>query len=271
MARRPNSDAELRALGTFRGRIERANNPRQNARDHNLGRNVRVVEVLTYLALLKGAGKPVNGVVSCVKAARQDFSSPSDMTILAQPTGAMEAAHFVPGTIRIGSTPLWNFSSDMKSRGHIEAVFAAVEHLPTVYNQADTAAEAKGTAAGLCAALAAACQTMLQAPGGSGGVLGPHTSALQAAYSVWRERALTGIRNAISAKGSRGVLPGLIKDAHGNIDLSAREAADSATHNRDDAVRILGYYLEDQLTRDWDWVLSSCRSAIAEATANFRP
>jgi hypothetical protein len=135
--------------------------------------------------------------------------------------------------------------------------------LPTVYNQADTAAEAKGTGGGLCAALAAACQSLLAGPGAAAG--------MQAAHKIWYDNALIGLRNAISGKCSLGVLPDLVKDADGNIDLSPREAASAATHNRDDAVRILTYYLEDQAVRDWGWVQAACRTAMADARANFRP
>lgn len=185
------------------------------------------------------------------------------MTIMGLPTGSMQAAHFLPGTVRIGGAPLWEFTSDPKCKGHIEALFADVEHLPTVYNQADTAAEAKGTGVGLCGALAAACQSLLIGAGGTGG--------MQAAHKIWCDNALIGIRNAVSGKRGLGVLPDLVKDADGNIDLSAREAASASTHNRDDTVRILTYYLEDQAARNWDWVQTGCRSAIADARMNFRP
>jgi hypothetical protein len=43
--------------------------------------------------------------------------------------------------------PLWDPTSDSKCKGHIEGILDRVENLLTVYNQADTAAEATGTGA----------------------------------------------------------------------------------------------------------------------------
>lgn len=76
MGRSPNSDADLRKFGAFRGMIERSAGPRERAFGHNLGRNVRVMEVLTYVGLLKGAGKSLTGTVTCMRAERQDFPHP---------------------------------------------------------------------------------------------------------------------------------------------------------------------------------------------------
>jgi hypothetical protein len=277
MSRSPNSHAGLRRHGAFLGQIERANNPRGQAFNHNLGRNVRVVKLLTVIGLMRQAGKSLTGTVTCAKAERQNFSSESNMTVLGITMGAMEAAHFLPGTISIGGVPLWAFANDAETRGYIEALFADVEHLPVVFNQADTAAEAKHRGGGLCAALASACQSIVAGPiagpgsgGSGGGGSGPPMGALQAAHKFWQAGALIGLRNAMTGKANRGVLPDLVKDAEGNIDLSPREAASKAAHNRDDAVRILGYYLEDQNERDWTWVQTGCRTAIDEAVAEFK-
>jgi hypothetical protein len=49
--------------------------------------------------------------------------------------------------------PIWFTPKDAKTRGQIEFLFAEVEHLPIVFNQADTAAEANGQTGGLCSAL----------------------------------------------------------------------------------------------------------------------
>ncbi len=67
----------------------------------------------------------------------------------------------------------------------MEFLFAEVEHLPLVFNQADSAAEAKGKAAGLCSALAKACNTMLTKPEAAGSGALKHQvpmSLLEAAY-----------------------------------------------------------------------------------------
>jgi hypothetical protein len=46
MGRSPNSDLDLREEGAFEGMIERSAGPRAQAFGQNLGRNVRVMEVL---------------------------------------------------------------------------------------------------------------------------------------------------------------------------------------------------------------------------------
>jgi hypothetical protein len=272
MNRARNSYPELREHGTFLGKIERNGGPRDRAFNHNLGRNVRVVKLLTFVGLMRQAGKPLTGTVTCIKAKKQNFSSKSGMTMLGITMGSMQSAHFLPGTICVGGIPIWRFATDPETIGYIEALFADVEHLPSVFNQADSEAEAKYEFGGLCAALAAACQSLLTGPaaisrhGGLPGLMGP----LKTAYQFWQEGALIGIRNALADKTARGLMPGLVKDAEGNIDLSARENAGNATHNRDDAVRILGYYLEDQNERDWTWVQTKCQTAMGEAVTEFR-
>jgi hypothetical protein len=78
---------------------------------------------------------------------------------------------------------------------------------------------------------------------------------MQKAHRIWHEKALIRMRNAISGQRNLGVLPDLVKDADGNIDLSAREPASATTHTRDAPARILKLpKLEDQAIRNWDWV-----------------
>jgi hypothetical protein len=264
MKRTTSSDDESRDLGAFQGSISRNSNPRDQAFNHNLGRNVRVAKVLTLVRLLHKA-KGLPGTVTCTAARRQNFNSEQDMTILDLPAGPVQAAHFLPGTVSIGGVPIWDYIQDARFRGQVEFLFGDVEHLPAVFNQADTSAEAKGSAGGLCAALAAACHTIIT--GSSGG------DVTQDAWRDWTIGAMIGLRTAIAGKTQRGVLPALVKDTDGNLDpgsIDARGSASRTEWNRDDAVRILGYYLEDQEQRDWAWVQAGCRSAIAEIESAFR-
>src|SRR5579864_4444591 len=191
MARKPVSDADLASLGAFQGTIDRNSNFRQQAFDHNLGRNTRVAKLLGYMALLRQAGVALAGNVECVAAVRQNFSSSQTMTHLDLPTGPMQAAHFLPGQLRIGGREIWQFAGNLATRGHIEFLFAEVEHLPLAFNQADTAAEAKGQAGGLCAALAHACTTLiLRQPAGKTAAGKIPLDLLQAAYDTWQRDAL---------------------------------------------------------------------------------
>ncbi len=66
MERKPVSDAKLADLGEFQGIIDRNSNFGQQAVNHNLGRNIRVIKLLGYLGLLRRSGTslPVASSVS---------------------------------------------------------------------------------------------------------------------------------------------------------------------------------------------------------------
>ena len=119
MTRQRVSDSNLRSLGNFQGKIDRNSNFLQQALNHNLGRNIRVAKLLGYLALLRQSGFPLTGIIRCVAAQRQNFSSSKLMTHMNQPTGPMEAAHFLPGQILIGVDPIWSVAKNPVTRGHI--------------------------------------------------------------------------------------------------------------------------------------------------------
>jgi hypothetical protein len=189
------------------------------------------------------------------------------MTILGFPAGPMQAAHFLPGTVCIGGIPLWGYIDDAKFKGTIEFLFGEVEHLPTVFNQADTSAEASGTAGGLCSALAMACSAIIGASQGA-----DPRALTKSAWEQWSEGASIGLRTAIASKAEKGVMPPLVKDADGNItpeSLDARANASASEWNRDNAVRILAYYMEDQERRDWNWVVGPGRPRITEIESSF--
>jgi hypothetical protein len=152
MSRKRNENPEHRALGDLQGSIDRSSGGRRpRAVNHNLGRNIRVLQVLAYLANMIQTGRRLSGRVRCLKARQQNFSS----------TGEQEAAHFLPGQILVGGRPLWDFAPTYKERTALQFIFGEVEHLPVAFNQADREAEANGKPYGLCAAFANACAAMI--------------------------------------------------------------------------------------------------------------
>ena len=278
MPRKPVSDAELRRLGKFQGAIERNANFRQQASNHNLGRNVRVVKLLAYLGLLRQAGKSFTGPIKCVAAVRQNFSSSQSGTHLSLPTGPMQAAHFLPGQITINGRPVWDYAKDAGTRGRIEFLFAEVEHLPAVFNQADTEAENKGQQGGLCSALTDACHTMVHTPAtpnaNPAGTSRLASALLQKAYEEWHRNAIAGLQNALTSKQSGESLPPLIGDPFAGYtaeSIEARSTATASVWNREFSADVLAYYLEDQQQRHWPWVIGGCQSALRDVESAFKP
>jgi hypothetical protein len=136
MNRKTVSDPDLAALGEFQGTIDRNSNFRQQAFDHNLGRNVRVAKLLAYVGMLHQKGVAMAGTVECAAATRQNFSSSKSMTHMGLPTVPNQAAHFLPGQILVGRKEIWRFATSPMTRGHMEFLCAEVEHLPVAFNQA---------------------------------------------------------------------------------------------------------------------------------------
>lgn len=263
------SDPELAELGSFQGSIERSANFRQQAMNHNLGRNVRVVKVLAYVVFMRRAGITLAGPVECRAAIRQNFAS-----VQSPASGPMQAAHFLPGQVRIGARPLWEHATSPLARAQIEFLFGEVEHLPAVFNQADSAAEASGREIGLCAALARACRSLIAATAGAGADQGDPIpmGLLRAAHQEWHEHALVALREAMAGKRAKPGLPPLQGDrfeGYSAESIAARSTASATVWNRDHAGRVLEYYLADQQQRGSAWV-SSCRGAIQEVEAHFR-
>lgn len=277
MPRKPVSDAELRRLGKFQGAIERNSNFRQQASNHNLGRNVRVVRLLAYLGLLRQAGTSLAGPIKCVAAVRQNFSSSQSGTHMGLPTGPMQAAHFLPGQVIINGRPVWDYANDPGTRGRIEFLFAEVEHLPAVFNQADSAAENKGQPGGLCSALTVACHTIVHNPGTAtanpAATLPLAPALLKKAYEEWHRNAIAGLQNALASKQRGESLPPLVGNRFAGYtpeSIEARSTATASVWNREFSADVLAYYLEDQQQRHWPWVISRCRSALREVESDFR-
>src|SRR5689334_20543892 len=137
MDRKPVSNPELAELGKFQGSIDRNANFRQQASNHNLGRNIRVLKLFGYMGLMRQSGIPLAGAVDCLAATLQNFQSSQTMTHMGLPTGPMQAAHFMPGRVTVGGKSIWEWAGPI-TRGHIEFLFSDVEHLPLPFNQADS-------------------------------------------------------------------------------------------------------------------------------------
>ena len=266
MNRRLPSDPEHAALAAFQASIERFSGfSRDHAINHNLGRNVRVLQLLGYAALMRQRG-PLSGFVECGAAKQQNFSSKQTAI-----TGARQAAHFLPGQIRIGGREIWDFETDPKTRASIEFMFGEVEHLPLPFNQADSAAEASGSDWGLCAALARACINIQHAE------MGAYTGRLpvgrvQTAYQIWQAAALVGLQTAIANKGEKPGVPDLIGDRFQGYTLeniSQRSNAGLTLQNRSDSLRILEYYAAHQQQCTWEWMIGSCKWALREVDPDF--
>jgi len=274
MERKPVSDPALAALGTFQGNIERNAGIRQQALDHNLGRNLRVCKLLAYLALLRQAGVKVSGAVECIAAIRQNFSSSRNMQSMGLPMGTMQAAHFLPGQLEIGGREVWWLATSTETRTQMEFLFAEVEHLPLAFNQADSAAEAKGKAVGLCAALVQACNEVLQEPFATKPAIGKIASELvRAGNNAWHRHALIALENAARSKAGKPGIPPLKGNSFEGYtpeSISARSTASASQWNRDESLGILNCYIEDQQRSTWQWAAGRFQGALRDVESKFK-
>ena len=274
MNRKPPSDPVFAAEGRFQGLIERNSNPRQQAFDHNTSRNIRVLQVLAYLAFLRQSGVSFPGAVECVGDPPQNFSSSQTMTHFGMPVEPHAAAHILPGKIQIGGRNVWLFAKNPATRGPFEFLFSGVEHLPVPFNHADSAAENKGSSDGLCAAFEQACAAVVRNPipaNTRGNRL--NMDLLKLGYDVWERSAPLAIKRAIASKGAKPGIPALSGnrfDGYTLDSLSARSSASNTQRNRDSALDCLQYYWEDQQLRTWQWVIAKCHGRLAEVESNFK-
>ena len=264
MGRKPPSDPQYAAEGRFQGQIERSFNPRQAAFDHNLARNIRIAQVLAYLALMRQKGIVLAGKVECVGDPPQNFSS-------SRPNAA---AHILPGKIQIGGTDVWLLARNRETQSAFEFVFSGVEHLPVPFNQADSIAENKGAPVGLCAAFEGACQAVI------GGGIPPNPRGarlnldlLKLGWDAWERDAPVALARAIASKGEKPGVPALVGDrweGYTPESINARFAAPNKQKNRDEALRCLQYYLEDQREKTWGWVIEQIPKRLEEVEARFK-
>lgn len=108
---------------------------------HSTARNARVVQTACFFSLIRSTTPDISLARVLIEAAqRRMFSSPE----------GYEAAHYLPCQLTIqaaGSANAalpWNYVSKPNARQRLEDIFADVENLPTAYNKADSASEAKG-------------------------------------------------------------------------------------------------------------------------------
>jgi hypothetical protein len=242
MLRKPVSDRELAALGSFQGKIERFSNFRDQASGHNLGRNLRILKVLAGLQWIRGQDPSLSSAM-VVAAIRQNFSSVENN----------QAAHFLPGQLIIGHKPVWHWAKHQELRRQLEFLFAEVDDLPAPFNQADTQAEAFGKPWGLCTAFALAASNILNG------------TTLGVAYGVWHQTCQQAFAEAKRSKMSKPLLPPLVEASwheYTGESIEARSNPKKSIWNREQAVSILDYYAADQKLRSWSW--ASRLSAIRE-------
>jgi hypothetical protein len=178
--------------GTFSEGIEGFRSERELARDHVIGRNRRVAELLCYLSLLRGHLPALGAAqVRCEAARYQDFKA----------SDGNEAAHYLPGQIvlalpgQTGHDPA-HFVKDARTKEAIGALFSRVQDLPVAFNKADSYVE-QYTQPGLKELLARACRKVLAAPSQPGGKVAPVVSE---AYGDWVRASLQAYSTAINRK-----------------------------------------------------------------------
>ena len=203
------------------------------ASEHSTFRNDRVVRVLCYIGMLRGFGR-INHLaqVDCIAAQRQHFSS----------SEGYQAAHYLPGQIRINGVFPWSLIKDPRTRLRFESLFAEVEHLPADFNKADSAAEA----CGLKDAFAKTCQALIQRTSSLSDKL--DRKAIRDVYQgTWRTFAEQAFNAALQQKDSRPHLPPLQKDEWGNIplkNLEERSNPKDAEWRIEEQINILRHYLQ---------------------------
>jgi len=210
----------------------------QQALCHSMGRNARIVKVLCYLSQLRGADKiPSNANFKVVAAIWQNYSS----------VKGNEAAHYLPGQLMVNSKKLSLLAQNPLTATKISCLFGDVEDLPADFNKADTQAEAKGNAGGLCAAFEAAAQH-LNTNTSTNNTL--DRAAIRRAYhSVWVPKARLAFTNALSKKADKYSKPELEFGAAGGVEygtimnLSERESASTYQNRIDHQQEILHHYL----------------------------
>jgi hypothetical protein len=174
--------------------VERFRSEQDLAKDHVIGRNRRVGELLCYLSLMRSHGLiPQDAEVSCIKARYQDYSSKS--------SDGNEAAHYLPGQIIIkfagnaGFDPS-HYVKDSDTESAIGSLFSRVQDLPADYNKADSYVE-KYTRPGLKQLLAEACRKVINHHIQLGASVNP---IVRIAFNKWIEDSLKAYAAAINRK-----------------------------------------------------------------------
>lgn len=229
-------------------KVERFETYIQQAIDHTMGRNSRIVKILCYVSLMRCAGKvAANASVNVVAAKWQNYSSQK----------GNEAAHYLPGQLMINQKQVSQFISDKETCKKINCLFGDVEDLLADFNKADTQAEAKGQSSGLCAAFKDAVQYVMINHTSSPNVNNPSApnkidrQIVRHAYqNVWVPKARIAINNALQQKAGKFTKPEITYGTSGGIEygmitnLSARENLSEYQQGIDHQQEILRHYLK---------------------------
>jgi hypothetical protein len=231
------------------------------ALNHAHGRNNRVAQVLCYLSLMRAAGRISNtsGVMTVTKAEFQNYHGPA----------GTQAAHYLPGQLRIGRKRVSEYISDRMTRLRLDGLFGDVHTLPPNFNKADSEAEKNG----LCDAFAAACREVIHSGSAPRAGSIDRPGVQQAYESVWVPLARSAFQRATTNKGTKYTAPALRFGAAGTADyktilnLPEREAANEYERNIEEQRRILGRYTESLSTPLWKLLGAD----VLELQTSFRP
>jgi len=189
--------------------IERFQSDLAAARSHSLGRDRRVGQVMCYLSLMRSAGLIVKiATVTCTGAARQHFSSSR--------AEGKQAAHYLPGQLRINGRYPWEFIVDRRTVHELEGLFGDVEDLPANFNKADSAAEAYRSVEGLKQSFGQSCRVVVQDPQPTEGNR-INRVLVRRAYDDWVVRSRAAYRKALTQKETRVNVPPLKVGATGGV------------------------------------------------------
>ena len=196
------------------------------ARSHSLGRDRRVGQVMCYLSLMQSAGLIVKiATVTCTGAARQHFSSSR--------AEGKQAAHYLPGQLRINGQHPWYFIGDWHTARELESLFGDVEDLPADFNKADSAAEAYRSVEGLKQSFAQSCKIVVQdlQPAEGNRI---NRVLVRRAYNDWVVRSRAAYRKTLTQKETKVNVPLLKVGAPGGVQY--RELDPANIQARDEAM-----------------------------------
>ena len=175
-----------------------------HALGHSTSRNNRVVDALCYFSLMSSSRRDLVRLQVCVEAAaRQLFRS----------TQGNQAAHYLPGQIRITTKFPWQYISDKPTSTRLECLFGEVENLPANFNKADSAAEQKG----LLETFRVVSEAVLHDPAPKGAMRINRQLVRNAYNDTWVKGASKAFLTALMQKGAMPGVPKLEYDAEGNI------------------------------------------------------
>lgn len=202
---------------------------RSKAIGHSNSRNSRVAQVVSFFSLIRAASPNLATAHVLVEAAqRQLFRSPD----------GYQAAHYLPGQLKIGSQLPWLLIPNLAARARLECLFADVEHLPAAFNKADSAAEEKG----LREVFRAAGEAVLHDPHAPPRGAINRTLVRRLYHDLWVPGAIAAYGNAIAQKRLVSEVPPLEYDAERNI--ANLEERGNADWSREEEIGILEVYRE---------------------------